>query len=467
VIEVSASSLISRIGSIGRGAAVAVTVSLAVALAFVESGCGGGKGNSRSDSGSGNIPQPVVNDPRVAPESERVDVEAPTFSNPTDVTNPLFPISKQESVLLLGHVDGEPFRTEVTLLPETRIIEWQGQQVEVLVSQYVAYTSGRLREVAYDFYAQDDNGAVWYFGEDVFNFKDGFLSDTHGTWIAGKDGPAAMIMPADPQVGDVYRPENIPGLVFEEVTVKGTDLTLQGPLGPVEGGLKIEELHLLDKVREEKTFGSGYGEFLTGGAGDVEAISLAVPTDRLEGPTPAELTTLQDGAAQIHGQAKLGGSAKSTVEGMNAAWQAFRSSGQVPNNIEPLMSGSLETLTRAVDQGDQAKASQAAIDVARSSLDLQLRHRPATEIDLARFDLWLAQLGLDAKTDDPAQVNGDFFVIDYIRDRIHHSIGDADLVEVNTTLDQLNGEVADEDLAAAGETAEQLREVVAGLGQTS
>ena len=31
---------------------------------------------------------------------------------------------------------------------------------------------------------------------------------------------AAMIMPADPKVGDVYRPENIPGFVFEEVTVK-------------------------------------------------------------------------------------------------------------------------------------------------------------------------------------------------------------------------------------------------------
>ena len=177
----------------------------------------------------------------------------------------------------------------------------------MLVSQYAAYLSGRLHEVAYDFYAQDDNGAVWYFGEDVFNFKDGAISDTHGTWIAGKDGPAAMIMPADPQVGDVYRPENIPGLVFEEVMVKGTDLTLQGPLGSVEGGLKIEELHLLDKIREEKTFGPGYGEFLTGGAGDVEAISLAVPTDRLEGATPAELTTLQDGAAQIHGsgQARL------------------------------------------------------------------------------------------------------------------------------------------------------------------
>ncbi len=446
---------------------MAITVSLAVALAIVESGCGGRDSNSGSDSGSGNIPQPVVNDPRVAPESERVDVETPTFSNPTEVTNPLFPISKQESVLLLGQVDGEPFRTEVTLLPETRIIEWQGQQVEVLVSQYVAYTSGRLHEVAYDFYAQDDNGAVWYFGEDVFNFKDGAITDTHGTWIAGKDGPAAMIMPADPQVGDVYRPENIPGFVFEEVTVKETDLTLQGPLGPVDGGLKIEELHLLDKNQEEKTFGPGYGEFLTGGSGDLEAISLAVPTDRLDGPTPAELTTLQDGAAQIHGQAKLSDSAAKTVEGMNEAWQRFQSSGEVPDNIVPLMNASLEVLTRAVNEGDQAKASQAAIDVARSSLDLQLRHRPATEIDLARFDLWLAQLGLDAKAGDPALVNGDFFAIDYIRDRIQHTIGDADLVELNTLLDELNGAVADEDVAAAAETAQQLREVVAGLEQAS
>jgi hypothetical protein len=467
VIEVSASSLISRVGSIGRAAAVAVAVLLAVALAVVESGCGGSKASSASDSSSEKIPQPALSDPRVAPESQRVDTEVPTFSNPTEVTNPLFPISKQESVLLLGRVDGEPFRTEVTLLPETRIIEWQGQRVEVLVSQYVAYTDGRLHEVAYDFYAQDDNGAVWYFGEDVFNFKDGFLSDTHGTWIAGKDGPAAMIMPADPQVGDVYRPENIPGLVFEEVTVKETGLTLKGPLGPVEGGLKIEELHLLDKVREEKTFGPGYGEFLTGGMGDVEAISLAVPTDRLETPPPAQLSTLAEGAAQIHGQARLSDSAATTVEGMNAAWRSLRSSGEVPSNIEPLISDSLAALSRAVDEGDQAKAAQAAIDVARSGLDLQLRHRPATEIDLGRFDLWLAQLGLDAKAGDPAQVNGDFFVIDYVRDRIHHTLADADLVEVNALLDRLNGEVADGDLAAAAKTAQKLREVVAGLEQTS
>ena len=65
-------------------------------------------------------------------------------------------------------------------------------------------------EVAYDLYAQADDGSVWYFGEDVFNFADGAIVDTHGTWIAGVDGPAAMIMPADPQVGDVTGPRTSP-----------------------------------------------------------------------------------------------------------------------------------------------------------------------------------------------------------------------------------------------------------------
>ena len=154
------------------------------------------------------LAQPALADERLAPESRRVDLDSPTFSDPTCVTNPLFPVSKQKSVLLLGRVDGEPFRTEVTLLPETRIVEWQGRRVETLVSQYVAFLDGRIHEVAYDLYAQDDGGAVWYFGEDVFNFGDGVITDTHGTWLAGRVGPAAMIMPAEPKVGDVSAREH-------------------------------------------------------------------------------------------------------------------------------------------------------------------------------------------------------------------------------------------------------------------
>ena len=162
----------------------------------------------------------------VAPLERRVDLVAPAFSNPTSVTNSLFPISDLRSVILNGKVDGRQFRTETTLLPDTRVIEWSpGQCVKTLVSQYVAYLDGRIQEVALDFYAQGDDGSVWYFGEDVFNYGHGVVQDTEGTWLAGKEGPAAMIMPGQPKVGDVNRSENIPGLVFEEVTIKETTTT--------------------------------------------------------------------------------------------------------------------------------------------------------------------------------------------------------------------------------------------------
>ena len=142
-----------------------------------------------------------------------------------------------------------------------RRIGWQGQQIEVAVSQYNAFLDGRITEVAFDLYAQADDGSVWYFGEDVFDFRDGAIVVTEGTWLAGRDGPAAMIMPAHPQVGDVYRPENAPGIVFEEVTVASVQRRLDGPLGPIEGGMLASELHM-DGSTEDKLFAPGYGGVL-------------------------------------------------------------------------------------------------------------------------------------------------------------------------------------------------------------
>jgi hypothetical protein len=453
-----------------RHIAQALLVSAALASAALGiGGCSGGDGSASAPTGAQetitreSIPQPALAGLSAAPESRRVDLAVPTFTEPTHVDNPLFPVSRQASVLLLGRVDGQPFRTEVTLLPETRIVEWEGQQVEVLVSQYVAYLGGRIHEVAYDFYAQDDAGAVWYFGEDVFNFKDGFIADTHGTWIAGKDGPAAMIMPADPQVGDVYRPENIPGFVFEEVTVKAVDQRLEGPLGPVEGGLLIEELHM-DGATEDKTFGPGYGEFFTGGGGDVEALALAVPTDALSEPTPAELVTLESGAAEVFAAAESNRwrAAQDAAARMAPAWETV-SAGEVPDRLGPQMSRALSALAAAVDARKAAAARQAAIDVARWSLDLQLRHRPVTQIDLARFDLWAAQMLVDAAAGDAAAVNGDFFSLDYVRDRIHDTLDEADLAPLNLVLEELTGAVGDEDFEAVEKSAGQLREIVGEL----
>jgi hypothetical protein len=387
----------------------------------------------------------------------------PTFSNPTKITNPLFPVSLQESVLMLGHVEGKPFRTEVTLLPYTRIVAWEGQQVETAVSQYLAYLDGRITEIAYDLYAQADDGSVWYFGEDVADFEAGAIATKEGTWLAGKDAPAAMIMAGQPKVGQVFRTENSPGFAFEEVSVKSVDQALVGPLGPVSGGIVVSELHM-DATREDKTFAPGYGEFLTTGGGDVEALALAVPTDATPGPVPADLATLEASAVAVVTAAgsQHWKAASTAVQAMTTAWKAYRAGG-VPKLIDPIMTAQLTTLARAVAARDAGRSRLAALAAARSGLDLELRYRPAVEVNLARFDLWAAQVAVDAAARNTDAVSLDAFTLVYLRDRILRFVAGSDLAGINTHLLDLQVAAFEKNLPAATAAAAQLRKIVAGI----
>lgn len=159
-----------------------------------------------------NLAQSELKDLPVAPNEKRIDIKKPIFSNPTNITNPLFPVNDLKQAILLGNDDGTPLQVNYTLLPKNRnrIFRWDGKKIETRTIQYSAYYDRRLIEYAYDWYAQADDGSVWYFGEEVSNLVNGKITDTHGTWLAGKDGPIAMIMPSNPKVGNVYRVENIP-----------------------------------------------------------------------------------------------------------------------------------------------------------------------------------------------------------------------------------------------------------------
>jgi len=398
----------------------------------------------------------------IATKRKRVDLVAPPFSNSTNITNPLFPISRLHSAILNGRVSGKVFRVETTLLPDTRIIEWRkGQCVRTLVSQYVAYLGGRIEEVALDFYAQGDDGSVWYFGEDVYNYADGVVRDTSGTWLAGKEGPAAMIMPGAPKVGDVNRPENIPGLVFEEVAVKAVDRTMAGPQGAVKGALVGRELHD-DGTFSDKIFAPGYGEFFTAHEGDVEALALAVPTAALSGSTPPELARLLSGANAIFAAAggKRWQAASATVRRMRTDWATHRARGVPPRLGAPTNAG-LAALSRAVAARNSQRARNAALDVAQATLDLELSYWPPAQIDRARFDLWLRQALVDAAARNGSAVSGDLATLEWIRDRIAHTLDSVTVTRIDTHLEKLRDQVVEGDLAAAARTAAALRRVLA------
>ncbi|HET6833075.1 MAG TPA: hypothetical protein VFH30_04345 [Acidimicrobiales bacterium] len=400
----------------------------------------------------------------------------PTFSVPTTVDNPLFPISDLHSAILLGNDEGNPLRIETVLLPEPKVIDMGGEEVETLASQFVSYLDGRIHEVALDWYAQDDAGNVWYFGEDVFNYEDGVVADTDGTWVAGEDGPPGMIMPADPQVGQAYRPENIPDFVFEEVIVKTVDITVDGPRGAVAGAMVGTENHLIEGNYEDKTFAPGYGEFRSGVGANLEALALAVPTDAQPGGVPAELETVSRGAREIFAAAETGEweAATQTLEAMSASWEAHRAGGTVPPLLDVQMGQALDALRGsalmpAVDDRNPEGARNAALDAEMAALDLELQYRPPTEIDLGRFNVWANQLAVDSASDeaDAGQIAGDVSSLQWIWDRIAQTLDQADVDDVEAQLEALRTAADDEDTDAAAEAAPGFVETVAGLQPTT
>jgi hypothetical protein len=436
------------------------------ATALFLGACNDTKETSPAASGLPPAPCGTYSGTGCAPSSERVDLAKPSFTHSTTITNPLFPISQLRSAVLLGHVEGKPFRTETTLLPGTRTVPWNGERIPVLVSQYMAYLDGRLEEVALDRYAQADDGSVWYLGEDVFDYRNGTIALTEGTWLAGRDGPGAMIMPANPKIGDVYRTENAPGIVFEEVTVKSVSETVQGPSGPVSGAMIASELHS-DGTSEDKIFAPGYGEFRTAGGGDLEALAEAVPADAEQGPMPTELASMSAMAGGILEAARLNEWKGASVSAghMKAAWTSLQDQPQPPM-IAARLSGSLDALSTAVADHSAPRAEQDSLDLSQSVLDLQLRYRPAAEVDAARFYLWTQQVRVHAAARDLNGVTGDVAVLEWIRDRFIQTLQPSARAEINARLAALRSAADARNLPAAADHAarlgERLRAIVDG-----
>ena len=366
----------------------------------------------------------------IAPSSQRVDLARPTFNNPTAITNPLHPSSTIDQVIYGGHVDGEPFRTEFTRIPGVKKISWQGQQIDAVIWQYLAFSGGRIEEVALDWFAQADDGSVWYLGEDVFNYADGVVEDTGGTWLAGKHGPPAMIMPAAPKPGDVYRPENAPGVVFEEVRVKAAGRTVPGPGGPVTGAIVVTELHQ-DGTYEDKTFAPGYGEFSTGSAStDLEAVTLAVPTDARPGPLPASLTGLSRAVRTAYDAvaAARWTDARTAHRDVLAAYRPGRTL------LDAQLRRDVATLGRAIAARTTDEAREAALRVAQDELDLRLRYLPLATVERARFELWRRQTAVDARHQDAAAVAGDVATLRWTWDRLRGSADAPTARRIDTEL---------------------------------
>jgi hypothetical protein len=299
----------------------------------------------------------------------------------------------------------------------------------------------------------------------VVDYENGVAATTEGTWRVGLDGPGALIMPAHPKVGDVYRTENIPGVAFEQVTVEQVGVTVDGPSGPIHGAMVGQELHQDETAPEPKTFAPGHGEWFSGGGHDFEANALAVPADALPAPMPAALAALSSGADQLFAAARSGDwtAASATLGSMTGAWRTLRAGG-LPARLAAQLRTALDALAAAVGARDRRTAPLAALAVADASLDLQLRYRPVAAINLARMELWARRLLVERAARSAGAVHGDVTTLAWIRDRI--PLGSADGHGVDDQLRYLRSVADAEEFDVARVQAARLRGTVAGLKPT-
>jgi hypothetical protein len=220
--------------------------------------------------------QPTVSPP-AGPDAGGHDATAgPKFSNPTRITNPWLPLSTTGRVELRGVKDGKAARSVRTLLKRIKTFRFAGRSVRAAIVEDRAYEAGRLHEIALDYYAQADDGTVYYVGEDVkiYDRTGKHVVSHEGAFLYGRDTDTLGIaMPAHPRAGRRFIFERVPGQGSERNRVAGTKASLTVPAGVFQRALKVRAYVLPEKEREIKWYARGVGLLKEkGSSGSVELV---------------------------------------------------------------------------------------------------------------------------------------------------------------------------------------------------
>jgi hypothetical protein len=194
------------------------------------------------------------------------------------VTNPYYPLLPDMRWEYRGVKDGKPLRDVVRVT--RRIERIRGVPCVVVLDR--AYVDGRLRESTIDWFAQDDKGTVWYFGEATQELdRQGRVTSTEGSWRAGTDGARqGVFMPAHPHVGQSFAQEHYAGHAEDHFKVVSRTATIGVPFGTFHRrALMTEEWTPLEPgVRDAKWYVKGIGQVkeatLEGGDERAELVSF-------------------------------------------------------------------------------------------------------------------------------------------------------------------------------------------------
>ena len=202
-----------------------------------------------------------------------VPIESPIFEDPITIKNTYAPIVPGRLKIMAIKLDSEIIKVDVEIhLQETRTFEWKGNSVPCRIVRTLDFEGGRFSGESYQFFAEANDGSVYFFGEIVTTFLQNGMVLHNGSWLVGgatlssdpeftdwREHPT-LFMPGNPEIGDIFIREDIPSVMNEinEVLRIGESLSTLG--GFYEDTLVIRESSdIFPEVEETKWYAPGIG----------------------------------------------------------------------------------------------------------------------------------------------------------------------------------------------------------------
>jgi len=188
------------------------------------------------------------------------------------IDNPYFPLTPGTLYIYEGRTSEGFVHSEFSVTGKT--VQILG--VTTVEVHDTVRVNGELTEDTLDWFAQDKDGNVWYFGENTMELVGGRPSTLGGTFTAGVDGAKpGIIMKAHSAIGDFYRQEFALGEAEDFADVIKLSETVTVPAGTFTRCLKTRETTPLEPdLNEAKWFAPGVGNVLTKDLTTGEAIKL-------------------------------------------------------------------------------------------------------------------------------------------------------------------------------------------------
>jgi hypothetical protein len=220
----------------------------------VATGCGSGdKASSGANAPHAQTTAPAATTAATGSYDPQID---PAKFN-AHVTNVYFPLKPGTTMILKGSKDGTPQTHATRITRKTRTI----MGIPCVVVKDLVTDPNGIAEIAYDWYAQDDKGNVWYFGESTSDYAKGVVTTTKGSWEAGVDNAKpGIVMPAHPQPGPAFYQEFRPGIAEDKGKVLAVDKTVKVRSGTYRRTVVIRDTNPLDPTLvQHKWYAPGVG----------------------------------------------------------------------------------------------------------------------------------------------------------------------------------------------------------------